>query len=111
MAEAMIKGMTSQGMKEILVSEPQEERRQYLESQYNVSTTADNNEIASACRIVILAVKPQNMDAVADEIKGTITEDNTVVSIAAGITLAYLTSKFNTKKIILINRFISRDIT
>ncbi len=100
MAEAMIKGMTSQGMKEILVSEPREERRQYLESQYNVGTTSDNNEIASACSIVILAVKPQNMDAVADEIKGTITEDNTVVSIAAGITLAYLTSKFNIKKII-----------
>ena len=100
MAEAMIKGMTSHGMKEIIVSEPREERRQYLESQYNVSTTADNKKIASACSIVILAVKPQNMDAVADEIKGTITEDNTVVSIAAGITLAYLTSKFNTKKII-----------
>lgn len=100
MAEAMIKGMTSHGMKEILVSEPREERRQYLESQYNVSTTADNKKLASACSIVILAVKPQNMDAVADEIKGTITEDNTVVSIAAGITLTYLTSKFNTKKII-----------
>lgn len=100
MAEAMIKGMTSHGMKDILVSEPLEERRQYLEKQYSIITTDNNLEVASKCSIVILAVKPQNMDAVTSEIKGTVTDDKTVVSIAAGITLSYLTSRFRTKKII-----------
>ena len=40
MAEAMIKGMTSQGMRDIFVSEPGEERRNYLAKEYSVQTTA-----------------------------------------------------------------------
>jgi pyrroline-5-carboxylate reductase len=100
MAEAMIKGMTSQGMKDILVSEPKEERRQYLHDNYGTDTTQFNKETVSQCSIIILAVKPQNMDTVVDEISETITEEKTVVSIAAGITLAYLSSKLKTKKLI-----------
>lgn len=100
MAEAMIKGMTSQGMKDILVSEPKADRRQYLQKDYGVETTGSNRDVAAACRIIILAVKPQNMDTVVNEIRETVTDDKTIVSIAAGITLAYLTSKFGTKKII-----------
>ncbi|MBI5213533.1 MAG: pyrroline-5-carboxylate reductase [Nitrospirae bacterium] len=100
MAEALIKGMTSQGMKNIIVSEPMEERRQYLEKTYGVKTTADNKGVANLCDIIILAVKPQNMASVLDEIKDAVTDDKTVVSIAAGITLSYLQSKLKTKKLI-----------
>ncbi|GBD97298.1 pyrroline-5-carboxylate reductase [bacterium BMS3Abin06] len=100
MAEAMIKGMTSRGMKDILVSEPRNERRQYLQENFGIETTESNKEAASSCDIIILAVKPQNMDSALDEISEVITEDKTVVSIAAGITLAYLASKLKTKKLI-----------
>lgn len=100
MAEALIKGMTSQGMKEIMVSEPREERRQYLEKTYAVKTTASNRDVVSSCGIIILAIKPQNMAVVLDEIAGDVTDEKTVVSIAAGITLALLQSKLNTKKLI-----------
>ena len=84
MAEAMIKGMTSRGMKDILVSEPRNERRQYLQENFGIETTESNKEAASSCDIIILAVKPQNMDSALDEISEVITEDKTVVSIAAG---------------------------
>ncbi len=100
MAEAMIKGMTSQGMKDILVSEPMEERREYLNKSYSLETTGSNKELASSCRIIILAIKPQNMDTVLDEIKEIVTEEQTVVSIAAGIKLDHLSSKLKTKKLI-----------
>ncbi len=100
MAEAMIKGMTSQGMKDILVSEPMEERREYLNKSYSIETTGSNKDIASSCRIIILAIKPQNMDTVLDEIKEIVTEEQTVVSIAAGIKLDHLSSKLKTKKLI-----------
>ena len=100
MAEAMIKGMTAQGMKDILVSEPAAERREHLTRQYKIETTASNRDVTAACDMIILAVKPQNMENVLDEIGDTITSDKTVMSIAAGITLAYLTSRLNTKKII-----------
>ncbi len=100
MAEALIKGMTSQGMKDIIVSEPNADRRSFLEGEYGVKTTSSNEEAASLCGLIILAVKPQNMAAVLDEIKGGVTEEKTVVSIAAGITLSYLGAKLNTKRLV-----------
>ena len=100
MAEAMIKGMRSHGMKGIFVSEPVEERSAYLQKTFNTSTVKSNKELASSCRIIILAIKPQNMESVLDEIKEIVTEEQTVVSIAAGIKLDYLSSKLKTKKLI-----------
>ncbi len=99
MAEALIKGITQSGMKEILVSEPREDRRAYLERTYNVKTTSDNTEVVRDCNPVILAVKPQNMDEVTAGIS-EFTADKLIVSIAAGITLPYLTSRLKTSKIV-----------
>ncbi len=100
MAEALIKGMTSQGMKEIFVSEPREERRRELEASYRVRTTASNREVVEGCDIIFLAIKPQNFDAVVGEIADSVTEEKTVVSIAAGIPLAYLEARLSTKQLI-----------
>ncbi len=100
MAEAMLKGMTSKGIKDIIVSEPGEERRVYLQKTYEVETTASNTDVVSSSNIIFLSVKPQIMDEVIDEISGSITEEQCVVSIAAGITLDYLSSKLKTNKLI-----------
>jgi len=105
MAEALIKGIVqrvkgSKGHNNIIVSEPREERRKYLEQTYGIKTTISNKEVASSCNIIILAVKPQNMAPALDDITAMVTPDKTVVSIAAGITLSYLQSKLNTKKLI-----------
>ncbi len=100
MAEAMIKGMTAKGMKDIFVSEPREDRARDLEKAYGIRATASNTEVATACDIIILAVKPQNMDAVLSEISPAVDDAKTVVSIAAGITLSYLEARLNTKKLI-----------
>jgi pyrroline-5-carboxylate reductase len=87
-------------IQDIFVSEQREERRRYLEQAYGIRTTPFNRETALSCRIIILAVKPQNMDAVLGEMSDLITDENTVVSIAAGITLSYLQSRLRTKKLI-----------
>jgi pyrroline-5-carboxylate reductase len=100
MAEALIKGMTSQGMGDVMVSEPREERRRYLADSYGIKTTSSNREVVVACTIIVLAVKPQNMEAVLGEIKDVVTGEKTVVSIAAGITLSYLQSRLKTKKLV-----------
>ncbi len=100
MAEALIKGMTFQGMKDIFVSEPREERRRELERTYGVKTTDSNREVAHNCDIFFLAVKPQNMEAVLGEIANAVTEGKTVVSIAAGVTLSYLEQKLGTRQLI-----------
>ena len=100
MAEALIKGMTSHGMRDIIVAEPREERRSYLERSYGIMTSPLNKPVASSCNIIVLAVKPQNMEAVLDEISEVITEEKTVVSIAAGIPLSYLQSRLNTRRLV-----------
>jgi len=100
MAEALIKGMTTEGMKDIMVAEPREERGRELEKLYGVRAVQSNRDIAAACSIIILAVKPQNMEPVLEEIADLVDNSKTVVSIAAGITLSYLGSKLKTDKII-----------
>ena len=100
MAEALIKGILQSGMKDIMVSEPRDERRTYLEKTYGIKTTSDNKEICKNCTIIILAVKPQNMDDVTAEISGIISSDTLIVSIAAGITLSYLSTRLKTSNII-----------
>jgi len=103
MAEAMIKGIVRSQKSEVrslLVSEPGEDRRKYLEQTYGIKTTPSNKEVAFSCNIIILAVKPQNINQVLDEIKDLITDKKTVVSIAAGITISYLQSQLKTKKLI-----------
>ena len=100
MAEAMIKGITLSGKKDIMVSELRAERRAYLESTYNVKATPDNKEVVKNCDIIILAVKPQNMDDVTGEIAGLITPEKLIISIAAGITLSYLSARLKTSQII-----------
>ena len=100
MAEAMIKGMTAKGMKDIFVSEPREERRRELKETYEIKATTSNSEVAAACDIILLAIKPQNMEAVLTEIAPSVNDTKTVVSIAAGITLSYLESRLRTKRLI-----------
>ncbi len=100
MAEAMIKGIFGKHGWDIMVSEPRDERRAYLENTYKINTTSDNKEVVKSCNIIILAVKPQNMDSVSAEIADLISSEKLIVSIAAGITLAYLTSRLKTLKII-----------
>jgi len=103
MAEALIKGIVSSqqsAVSSLLVSEPREDRRKYLQQTYGVKTTGSNVEVASSCNIIILAIKPQNMAEVLDEIADTVTDEKTVVSIAAGIAFSYLQSKLKTKKLI-----------
>jgi pyrroline-5-carboxylate reductase len=100
MAEALIKGILQDGNKDILVSEPRGERRSYLEKTYGIKTTSDNKEVCTNCRIILLAVKPQNMDEVTGEIADALSPDTFIVSIAAGITLAYLSARLKTSKIV-----------
>jgi len=101
MAEALIKGIRGQGMRyEIIVSEPREERRRYLEDSYGIRTTPSNRGVVSSCDIIILAIKPQNMGEVLEEISDLVTDEKTVVSIAAGITFSFLQSRLKTRRLI-----------
>jgi pyrroline-5-carboxylate reductase len=101
MAEALIKGMAGSARDwDIIVSEPVADRRAYLEKAYGVMATADNIEVVESSGIIVLAVKPQQMDEVIEGIKAAVTPDKTVVTIAAGIKLSYYEDRLNTTRIV-----------
>lgn len=100
MAEALIKGMVEGGMRDIVVSDPSGERRAHLEKRYGVRATADNAEAVRGSEVVVLAVKPQQMEEVLKEIAPEVTAEQTVVSIAAGITLKFIQERLKSDRVI-----------
>lgn len=90
MAEAMIKGLLSASFidaKNILVAEPSPGRREHLHSEYKVKVTDDNREIPAKSDIMVLAVKPQIVKKVLEEIHDRVDSKTLVISIAAGVTI------------------------
>ena len=60
---------------------------------YDVSVCYSAKELADKCKYIFLAIKPQQLDDVLDEIKDNITSDSVIISICAGITGEYIKSK------------------
>jgi pyrroline-5-carboxylate reductase len=88
MAEAMIKGLISAGFvdaKSIFVSDVVPNRLEFLHSEYKVKTTSDNRELVEKSDILILAVKPQVVQKVLENVRDLIDAKKLLVSIAAGV--------------------------
>ncbi len=77
----------------ILVSEPRQQRANQLKRDYNVSIAESNLAAVTDCDIVILAVKPQQMETVLAQIKEGLDQDKTLISIAAGIRTDFIQQK------------------
>lgn len=104
MAEAMIKGLLRKKTatpEQIIVSEPQKERVQFLLNTYHVQVVSDNCLALQKSDIIILAVKPQVMKAVLQEISSMVTDQHLIVSIAAGISIPFIVSYLGEDKRII----------
>ena len=55
-----------------------------------VATTESNTVVAAAADVLILAVKPQQIPALLEEIRGVLSKQPLIISIAAGIPLQRL---------------------
>jgi pyrroline-5-carboxylate reductase len=89
MASAIIGGMLDNGYRAggIWVSAPDDERLQDLRKRFGISVTSDNRYCAQQSDIVVLAVKPQVMSSVCEDIAAVVRNTRPLmVSIAAGLT-------------------------
>jgi len=93
MARALLGGWLGQGLQAtaITVAEPAEATRAALARDFGVATTADNAAAVTTAGVVVLAVKPQIMAAVARALAADLRATRPlVISVAAGIRAADL---------------------
>ncbi|UCE30471.1 MAG: pyrroline-5-carboxylate reductase [Burkholderiales bacterium] len=86
MATALIGGLLARGSSasEICVADVDEAQRERLQQRFGVATRAEPAAAVVGAEVVVLAVKPQQMRAVARELAPWV-RDALIVSIAAGI--------------------------
>lgn len=100
MAEAIIRSLLDGGLclaSDILVSDVRRERLAHLRGGFGVDVAESNTACAESSDIVILAIKPQSMAAVLEELSRARTDGTLVISIAAGITTAAIEGALGAK--------------
>src|SRR6187549_3371686 len=96
MASALIRGLLaskSVTKEQITASDVRADHLKELETQYGIKTFADNRELAAASNLVVLAVKPQVVDRVLDQMADAFAPDTLLVSIAAGVPIRSLEAR------------------
>jgi len=96
MGEALIKGILSASLiapDRIQVHDISQTRLQHLKEHFNVTICSSVAELASACQVIVIAVKPQNIIEVLDQLHPQCAHGPLVISIAAGITLSTLSNR------------------
>lgn len=85
MGEAYISSLSD---KDISFYEIEEERREYIEKNYNAKPYTNIEELVKNVDYIILAIKPQIFSTILNVLSKLDLEDKIIVSIAAGVTIA-----------------------
>jgi pyrroline-5-carboxylate reductase len=87
MGEAMIRGLITRNIVspgQIIASDPHSERLKTLHERHTIHTTQDNRHAAEAGDIIVLSIKPQDLNHVMPEIRGHLRRQDLLLSIIAG---------------------------
>lgn len=95
MAEGILSAIPNK--RDVVMAEKVSARAKELKARYGVRVTDDLKVVAKAADLIFLAVRPQDVDAVAAEVKPLVGVKTTIVSIVAGKTLKKLRAAFGTK--------------
>ncbi|MDA8233391.1 MAG: pyrroline-5-carboxylate reductase [Clostridia bacterium] len=91
MAEALLTGIVKAGLTQpenLCASDVSQERLAHLTDKLGVRKVESNNQLSTESEIIILAVKPQVVSGVLEDIRQVVKPGQVVVSIAAGITIS-----------------------
>jgi pyrroline-5-carboxylate reductase len=91
--EALLSGLVGAGWTDIVVTSRTEARAGELHARYSVEAGTDNAEAVRRASLVVVAVKPQDIDALLAEIGPLLTARHTLLSIAAAIPTAQIEAR------------------
>ena len=100
MAEAMIRGLLEARLvtaDRLIASDIVEARRQHIQQRFGVQAVSEGRQVAAKASILILAVKPQDMEAALKGIAASVDQTKTIISIAAGTTIAFVADRLPEK--------------
>ena len=86
MAASLIGGLLNAGLaaSKITVADPSQPQRESLQQQFSIKVTDDNQQLL-ACEIILLAVKPQLLRQVCQQLNNKNATQTLFISIAAGV--------------------------
>jgi pyrroline-5-carboxylate reductase len=91
--EALIAGLLSAGWAEpgdIVATARRQERLDDLAERYGIATTLANAEAVEGAEVVVIAVKPQDIESLLADVAAAVKDSQTVLSIAAAIPTALI---------------------
>ena len=91
--EALLAGLLSSGWSDIVVTSRRAERVAELAERHGVDATTSNGDAVRGAGIVVIAVKPQDIDALLDDVGSVLSPEQTVISVAAAIPTARIEAK------------------
>src|SRR6059058_5550231 len=86
--ESLLAALRSSDWADIVATSRREERAEELRERHGVEATTDNVAAIKGADVVVLAVKPQDIEGLLGEIGHLLKEEQTVLSVAAAITTA-----------------------
>jgi pyrroline-5-carboxylate reductase len=94
MGETLLAGLLRSGRAaaDLLIAERRTDRADELRERYGIDA-AGNADAAAQADVLLLVVKPQDMGDLLGEIAGSVKPGKLVVSLAAGVTTAYVESR------------------
>ncbi len=99
MAEALIGGFLESGLlasSRLRATDPDAGRRDLVGRRFGIAVGVDNRDAAAWADVVILAVKPQTLPAVVDDLAAAL-DGKLVISIAAGVPLRQIAERLKSE--------------
>nr|MDO8133225.1 pyrroline-5-carboxylate reductase [Candidatus Njordarchaeum guaymaensis] len=88
MGEALVHSLISKNaivQSRLLAADVLKDRCEYISKRYEIECSTDVAKIAHKCNVIIIAVKPKDIRALAETIGKFVTSKQLVISIAAGV--------------------------
>src|SRR5688500_6383913 len=96
MGEALIAGLLAtvwRRPEDVIVTARRDERLAELSERHGVETTLENAKAVAGAEVVVLAVKPQDIDSLLADISAHVTPDQTILSVVAAIPTAFIEAR------------------